>query len=287
MKTCDRSLVASFPKINPVKIDRITSDTGRKYIINDKNSYSSVTTILNGIFAKDLEFYQSYMMKREYYKQLKDIRSLNLLESYFEEGKKIEMVNWFKEFFKRADEAADKHRDNAGEFGTIIHDKIDEWIRNNMLNTNREAVNNEVESMNIENQVALKSFLKWFDETNIILNPIGDTFIYSDKYGYAGALDCIGFTSKSELVVIDFKTSSKISKSHFLQVSAYLKAFEKMVGCEVHKALILRLNKKNRLNGKIPLIGYEVVEISKNNLDLAFNAFLSTIEVKKFLSETE
>ena len=43
IKTSDRSLVGSFPKINPVKIDRITSDTGRKYIINGKNSYSSVT----------------------------------------------------------------------------------------------------------------------------------------------------------------------------------------------------------------------------------------------------
>ena len=92
----------------------------------------------------------------------------------------------------------------------------------------------------------INAFQSWRGQCSLDLNPAGDTVVYSTKYQYAGALDCIGKRKSDgkacgcwflewglfaccnharlchhtslQIVILDFKTSNFIHEQYALQV---------------------------------------------------------------------
>ena len=68
--------------------------------------------------------------------------------------------------------------------------------------------------------------------------------IYSKKYNYAGTLDLICTTKKSnELTLIDWKTSKAIYDNYIYQPMAYKFAFEEETGEKIKSMKIIRIPK--------------------------------------------
>ena len=107
----------------------------------------------------------------------------------------------------------------AADLGTRAHDTIDRIVRG------------DTEDMIIDEDVrqVIKNFWQWWNDSGIVLDPRGDSMIYSAKYGYAGAADALGVLPDGKLVVVDFKTSNGIFDTHIIQVAAYAKALEEQL----------------------------------------------------------
>jgi len=90
--------------------------------------------------------------------------------------------------------------------------------------------------------------------------------VWSNKYGYAGTLDFLGnYKSnkkyivrgheakfeKGARVILDWKTSASIYPTYFLQLAAYVKAFEELTGQKVDGAAVVQFrNNKIRIREK-------------------------------------
>ena len=149
----------------------------------------------------------------------------------------------------------------AADLGTRAHDTIDRIVRG------------DTEDMIIDEDVrqVIKNFWQWWNDSGIVLDPRGDSMIYSAKYGYAGAADALGVLPDGKLVVVDFKTSNGIFDTHIIQVAAYAKALEEQLlamgnpreKAEVKEAYVVRFSKFDN--------EYEVKRVA--NIDESFNAF--------------
>ena len=87
----------------------------------------------------------------------------------------------------------------------------------------------------------LASFIKWEDLPKITVIAT-EGKVWSDQYKYQGTLDCIALYKKKP-ILIDWKTSSKIYPDMDLQLVAYAKAYEEMVGIPIKKGWIVLVSK--------------------------------------------
>lgn len=91
---------------------------------------------------------------------------------------------------------------------------------------------------------ALKDYKKWQRKTGF--KPLQtELTVHSDCYNYAGTLDCVG-TINDEIAIIDWKTSKRINKEHYLQVAAYADAYCEMTGKFPTHLYILRFTKTKK-----------------------------------------
>ncbi len=130
--------------------------------------------------------------------------------------------DWVESTLTKAERATDDVLKAAAAFGTTAHDHIDRLVRGEVP----VAVPPEVAPV-------VEGFKRWHAQSGLDLNPAGDTVVYSTKYGYAGALDCVG-TRRSDggLVIVDFKTSNSIHTTYAMQLAAYVNAYKELFGLE-------------------------------------------------------
>ena len=153
----------------------------------------------------------------------------------------------------------------AADLGTRTHDTIDRIIRGD---TDGLVVDEDCRQ-------GVKNFWDWWSTSGFVLDPRGDSMVYSLKYGFAGAADAIGLNDQGDLVVLDFKTSGAVYDTHGIQAAAYAKALEEqLIGngvlpeqARVKEAYIVRIEKHKP--------GYEVKRV--NNIDESFNAFKAAL----------
>lgn len=89
----------------------------------------------------------------------------------------------------------------------------------------------------------VNAFLKWNDRFKPSWND-AERKIYCDKYKYAGTVDAVAKIN-GRVCVIDFKTSKKIYKPYYLQVTAYAQAIKRIDGLRQWPlGIILRLDKE-------------------------------------------
>ena len=67
--------------------------------------------------------------------------------------------------------------------------------------------------------------------------------MWSDKYGVAGRVDCIG-EYKGKLSIIDFKTSTnprreEYNENYYIQCSAYAEMYEEQTGTPIDQIVVL------------------------------------------------
>jgi hypothetical protein len=95
-----------------------------------------------------------------------------------------------------------------------------------------------------ETQENIKLFNEFLSEHEIKTELL-EQHLWNEKLGYAGTADFIGYVD-NELMILDWKTSKAIYPDMWLQLSAYVVAFEELTSLKVDKAgiLLLRDNKK-------------------------------------------
>ncbi len=120
-------------------------------------------------------------------------------------------------------------------------------------------------------QGCLRAFKSW-RQCRTIRDRKTEVFLYSRKYGYAGKTDLIGEIDNA-VGVIDYKTSKDIYPENFLQVSAYLTAFEELTSIIPSFGGVLRLGKTGE---------YEYCEFSYESAKEFFHYFLAALELWKW-----
>jgi hypothetical protein len=114
---------------------------------------------------------------------------------------------------------------------------------------------------------------------------MSEEFMYSDTYKYSGTLDLL-VELNDKIWIIDIKTSTAIHTSHYLQMSAYVKAYEEMYNKKVDHTGILWLKSSKRgadkTGKRIQGHGWELKEGEKS-IDDYFKMFLHTYDTYKMM----
>ncbi len=132
-------------------------------------------------------------------------------------------LNWVKTMLLKAERAPDDVGKAAAEFGTTAHGVLDCLVKGDAPPVG--ALSSP------ELARVVDGFKRWHAQSGLDLNPAGDTVVYSTRYGYAGALDCVGKRRvDGKLVIVDFKTSMAVHSSYALQLAAYVNAYKEVFG---------------------------------------------------------
>ena len=159
-------------------------------------------------------------------------RYAELVLSHLEKGNEISSLD-LKKFKKEAKSENDRIKETAGDIGSDLHELYEKWKLGKPF---IEPKDNIIKPMFDK--------LRKFDEY-IGIKPIYiEKKIYSKKYNYAGTLDLICTTKKSnELTLIDWKTSKAIYDNYIYQPMAYKFAFEEETGEKIKSMKIIRIPK--------------------------------------------
>jgi len=198
------------------------SGGGRKYEVNGKQ-YDSVTTLINNTLRNfGVERWKDGWISD----QLAHFDGRQLTSSLA-----TEIVT-----------ASAREMEESASIGTHMHSIIEALLRN-------EELENQVTD---QLEPAVRAWLKWrrqFIEWQLVGTEVG---VYGD--GYAGQVDAL-FKQGDQYMVVDWKTSSGLYDSSFLQVAAYAHALKDMYaygyGMGSVKACVVRLvNDYPRVGGK-------------------------------------
>ena len=130
-----------------------------------------------------------------------------------------------------------KTLNQAANIGTLCHNNIDHFLDNNSHTIPKDI---DPEAIN-----AYNSFIKWFDEINIL----GNVQILLHEYTlvcpyFGGTLDGL-YKINDKIYIVDYKTSNHISFNYYLQLSAYRYMLRNELGIEVDGVIILQLSKQD------------------------------------------
>jgi CRISPR/Cas system-associated exonuclease Cas4 (RecB family) len=153
----------------------------------------------------------------------------------------------------------------SGELGSRVHDAIEAYLRGDIP-----AVNSHQETE------MLQHFVRWREFSDF--RPVElELKVVSERYRFHGTFDALGtFGDSTELVMCDWKTSSKIDDTYALQLSAYAAAYEERTGIAVKEGLIVRMDKKEDAR--------KLIEVKQfKNLPRYFEIFLSCLDLWNFV----
>jgi hypothetical protein len=130
---------------------------------------------------------------------------------------------------KKANEIMKKR----GDFGTRIHKLI-------QITLNGEKV--DLKNYDEETETTMKLFKDFLVEHDLQPELVEQHlwFKLSEKYRYAGTADFIGYVD-GKLMLLDWKTSKAIYPDMWLQLSAYIVAFEALTGERLDGCGILQI----------------------------------------------
>ena len=97
--------------------------------------------------------------------------------------------------------------------------------------------------------------------------------VSSRSWEYAGTIDALAKVN-GKLCVIDFKTSAKIYKEYYLQVSAYCNAIGEMMGNLPKLGMIVRLDKEEEKFQEVAFDPWQHNDV-----------FIDALNIKRFQSE--
>jgi hypothetical protein len=188
---------------------------------------------------------------------------------------------FFETWLKDSGHNADIIMRRAGDEGTQVHNAIEEILRGNEV---RWIDSNGHVNFNTHVWRMILSFYEFWNtyKQSLILS---EEFMFSDEHKYSGTLDLL-VELNGQKWIIDINTSTAIHTSHFLQMSAYVKAYEERFGQKVDRTGILWLKSSKRSADKtgkrIQGNGWELKEGDKS-IDEYFKMFLHTYENYKMM----
>ena len=120
----------------------------------------------------------------------------------------------------------------AGDYGTLLHEAIERYIKTQKVETFTSKVL----------QKGYSDFLDWQEKNDVIFKA-SEKKIYSRSANYAGTFDFIAKIN-GEYVLGDLKTSSGIWDEYRLQLAAYRYAFqEEFPKVKIEQTVIIRCGK--------------------------------------------
>lgn len=186
------------------------------------------------------------------------------------------LVAKYPKYENRTVESLLEEWDKSAKYGTIVHDEIENWIKNNVEP-------NEVKSINGK---------KWLHayQTKSDIEVMSEVIIYSEELQIAGTVDILAKDNKTgEFVIIDWKTSKKINKvsykhktgihdvsknimdcnfSHYsLQLSLYRYILEEYYNLKVRNQVIVHLKDDGVDAHLAPYLKSDIINMLKSNLN--------------------
>jgi hypothetical protein len=232
---------------------------------------------LKMIVETDPELRQITLPDARYYQRSPGIYypSVTTILGYFPKGA------FFETWLKDSGHNADFIMRRAGDEGTQVHNAAEKILKGEEIRW--------IESDGHVNynthvwRMVLSFYDFWSTYKPTLL--LSEEFMFSDTHKYSGTLDLL-VELNGKKWIIDIKTSTAIHTSHFLQMSAYVKAYEERYMQKVDNVGILWLksSKKgpDKTGKRIQGAGWELKEGDKS-IDQYFDMFLHTYETYKMM----
>jgi len=232
---------------------------------------------LKMIVETDPELRQITLPDARYYQRSPGIYypSVTTILGYFPKG------SFFETWLKDSGHNADFIMRRAGDEGTQVHNAAEKILKGEEIrwieSDGHVNYNTHVWRM----VLSFYDFWSMYKPTLLL----SEEFMFSDTHKYSGTLDLL-VELNGKKWIIDIKTSTAIHTSHFLQMSAYVKAYEERYMQKVDNVGILWLksSKKgpDKTGKRIQGAGWELKEGDKS-IDQYFDMFLHTYETYKMM----
>lgn len=142
--------------------------------------------------------------------------------------------------FKRRN--TDDILNRAGSVGTIIHDYMECYAKNETYDINQMQAHINTYGDDVLNR--LYYIKEWVTTHDVKLDPIFcEESLTGDDYG--GTVDFYG-TYNGKKCIIDYKTSSNVYASMFLQLAGYVMLIEEL-GHEIEEVVIINIRKSHKV----------------------------------------
>jgi hypothetical protein len=227
---------------------------------NIKTSYNRILQVsadAKQITMPDSRYYQR---NGEYYP------SITYVLGTYPKGK------YFEDWLKKVGYASEHIVRKAASEGTETHEMIEDYLNGKELNFL--SASGYPQYTPLVWQMFLR-FVDFWEEYNPTLVE-AEVHLFSDELRVAGTCDMvceIEIDGKTELWIIDFKTSNHLQTTYDLQTAVYAKCYEECFGKSVDRygVLWLKSSKRKAAKGKIQGKNWEMYESSRTqeeNLDI-------------------
>jgi len=197
-----------------------------------KKSYNRILEISEDAKQITLPDARYYRRNGKYYP------SITYVLSCYPKGKH------FQDWLKKVGYSADWIVKKAAEEGTQVHEMIEDYLNGKELNFLQHGIP-------MYNPDVWQMFLKfvdfWEEYTPTLIEA--EVHLFSDEIKVAGTCDLvceIEVEGKTEMWIIDFKTSNNLQVTHDLQGAIYAKCYEECYGKTVDRVGVLWLKSKSR-----------------------------------------
>ena len=152
----------------------------------------------------------------------------------------VEEKPWLTAWKDKWGYLAERKTAMASKIGTEFHRCVEEYLDDGCFLVSCDipySMGRRIEGM-------MGSFIRWADNIDGVIHAT-ELRVVSRKYAYSGTLDAVGRFGK-KLIIVDWKTSSKIYPEAELQLAAYAEAYNER--CEsradyVKNGLIVHVSK--------------------------------------------
>lgn len=168
---------------------------------------------------------------------------------------------------KLGKEESDKISKEATDIGKQVHEALGYVVKGKTI------------PKYLRNPITLRAqrdFKKWQRKTGYKSQGT-EVRVHSEFYGYAGSEDDWG-TIKNEVVIIDWKTSKRINKEHYLQISAYRNAHWETFNIIPTQLYIFRF-------AKTPKGKSDFVFISDSDAVKYFDLFVEALDIWRYMND--
>jgi hypothetical protein len=230
---------------------------------NIKHSYNRILEISEDSKMITLPDSRYYRRNGKYYPSITYVLGTYPKGSYFEDW--LKKVGYASEYIVK----------KAGEQGTETHEMIEDYLNGKELNFLSPTGYPQYDPLVW--QMFLR-FVDFWEEYNPKLIET-EVHLFSDEIKVAGTCDMvceIEIDGKTELWIIDFKTSNHLQTTYDLQTAIYGKCYEECYGKKADRygVLWLKSSKRGPKDGVIQGKGWEMYE-SKRTQEENINIFMT------------
>ena len=227
---------------------------------NIKQSYNRILEISEDAKQITMPDSRYYRRNGEYYP------SITYVLGAYPKGK------FFEDWLKKVGYASEHIVRKAADQGTQTHEMIEEFLNGEELNFLSPSGNPQYDPLVW--QMFLR-FVDFWEEYNPKLIE-AEVHLFSDELKVAGTCDMvceIEIDGKTELWIIDFKTSNHLQTTYDLQTAIYGKCYEECFGKKADRygVLWLKSSKRGPKEGKIQGKNWEMYESKRTqeeNIDI-------------------
>jgi len=148
------------------------------------------------------------------------------------------LIHWAWDLGKQGKDYR-KERDNAADIGTIAHFLIECYLNGQVADLDDYSTSDIEKAL-----VCYNKFHDWWEEAKL-KKVATEIQLVNELYRYGGTIDLIAINEKGEYILIDFKTSKKISESYWRQCAGYAQLWNyNNLGCAITNHAIVRIGKQ-------------------------------------------